>query len=236
MTFKKEDELVLVVPRDKLFDNEKLTFQGSTSDSNIVDTIMENINSHYRSMRRGGVDDTNDSFFGNAELNFDYKQPIPYIVIRREGLYFVTERLSKGGEMRLHGKLAMGVGGHMNPPNATYIHELAWKPWQPRFSFERLLEINTRREMKEELSINREGLEIKPIGLINDDSDTVGRVHLGILGIIDLDPLATVEVIEMDQLAGHWMTLDMLKEKEYDRLENWGKIVVDLLCSKQSDE
>ncbi|MFV1458143.1 hypothetical protein VJ282_37050, partial [Bacillus mycoides] len=93
----------------------------------------------------------------------------------------------------------------------------------------KVLEENIKRELEEELDINRK-VEIKPIGLINDDSDDTGKVHIGILGIIDLDVEATVAVKEVEQLAGHWMTLDVLKSKEvYDRLENWGKIVVDML-------
>ncbi|WP_144624902.1 hypothetical protein [Bacillus velezensis] len=227
MTFKKEDELVLVVPRDKLFDNEKLTFQGSTSDSNIVDAIMDNIDKYYTSMRRGGVNETDVPKSKNAELNFDYKQPIPYIVIRRKGFYFVTERLSKGGEARLHGKLAMGVGGHMNPIGIEGCNDL--------YSFKKVLEINTRREIEEELSISQKDFEIKLIGLINDDSDTVGKVHIGILGIIDLDLMTGVNVIETDQLAGQWISLYPLKHDHYEKLENWGKIVVDLLFNYESD-
>ncbi|MFI8671876.1 hypothetical protein ACIGIJ_18655 [Bacillus paranthracis] len=215
---KKEDEVVLVANRNKLFNYGMLEFQGVTSDESLVDTIMYHLDMYYKSMRRGSKDEVNTPVGKNAELNFDYKQPIPYIVIRRGDEFFVTERLQGGGESRLHGKLAMGAGGHMNP-----LSETEEEP------FTKVLEENTKRELEEELEINRK-IEIKPIGLINDDSDTTGKVHIGILGIIDLDVEATVAVKEVEQLAGHWMTLDVLKSKEiYDRLENWGKIVVDMM-------
>ncbi|WP_151035730.1 hypothetical protein [Bacillus wiedmannii] len=216
--FKKEDEIIIVANRKKLFKDETLTFQGSTSDEGLVETIMYHLDMHYKSMRRGGTKEVDVPVSKNAELNFEYKQPIPYIVIRRGDEFFVTERLQGGGESRLHGKLAMGAGGHMN-----VLSETETEP------FTKVLEENTKRELEEELEINRK-IEIKPIGLINDDSDTTGQVHIGILGIIDLDVEATVAVKEVEQLAGHWMTLDVLKSKEvYDRLENWGKIVVDML-------
>ena len=47
-----------------------------------------------------------------AEQRPDYKQIIPYVILRRGDEVFVTRRLSKGGEARLHGKISIGIGGH----------------------------------------------------------------------------------------------------------------------------
>lgn len=212
----KYDEIIIVVPRKELFEDELFTFQGTESRQKYVTWLMNNINNHYTTMRRGSRDEKDVPVSQNAELNFDYKQPIPYIVIRRGNQFFVTERLKGGGEARLHGKLSMGAGGHMNPLDK-------------RYPFSKLLEVNTQRELEEELEITGE-IKIKPIGLINDDSDEVGRVHIGILGIIDLKESDEVRVRETDQLAGYWMTLeDLRKEDIYNRLENWSKIVVDIM-------
>ena len=49
----------------------------------------------------------------NAELDFDSKQVIPYIVLEHDGKYFVTERIQ--GDSRLVGGLSIAVGGHINP-------------------------------------------------------------------------------------------------------------------------
>jgi predicted NUDIX family phosphoesterase len=216
---KKEDEIIVVVNRKKLFNNEELAFQGSTSDKEVVNAIMLNMDKHYRSMRRGGIKEANTPKANNAELNFDYKQPIPYIVIRRGNQYFVTERLQGGGESRLHGKLSMGIGGHMNPLEYEY------------YSINKVILENTIRELNEEISITGNGeYNIETVGLINDDLDDVGRVHIGILGFLVLEEGTEVTVKEKEQLAGHWYTLDQLKSEEvYSRLENWGKIVVDML-------
>lgn len=217
MTFKKEDEIILVVPRHKLFKDESLTFQGSTSDKSLVQEIMNQIEFHFTSMRRGGTGETEISLMSNAELNFDFKQPIPYIVIRRGKEFFVTERLEGGGESRLHGKLSMGAGGHMNPLEGDY------------FTFSKILAINTERELEEELDIKGK-YDINIIGLINDDSDTVGQVHIGILGFLELEEDGEVSVLETEQLKGTWYTIEQLRESgTYGRLENWGKIVVDMI-------
>lgn len=91
MTFVKEEEIIVVVSRKKLFENESLVFQGSTKDEGIVEAIMANLDMYYKPMRRGSKDEVDVPVSKNAELNFDYKQPIPYIVIRRGDQFFVTE-------------------------------------------------------------------------------------------------------------------------------------------------
>jgi predicted NUDIX family phosphoesterase len=214
----KWEEIIIVVNRKKLFNNEELAFQGVTKDQELIDKIMYNIDMYYKSMRRGNEKDPTPKT-RNAEINTDFKQPIPYIVIRRGNEFFVTERLEGAGEGRLHGKLSLGAGGHMNPLDSD-----SW-------SFDIVLHENTERELSEELEIVA-GDEVYPkiIGLINDDSEPVSQVHLGILGITDLKEDATVTVRETEQLAGHWISLEELKSEEvYDRLENWSKIVVDIL-------
>lgn len=211
---KKEDEIILVVPRENLFEKELLTFQGTESRQRNVVRLLNNINANYRSMRRGSTEEKDVPVEQNAERNLDFKQPIPYAVIRQGDYFYVTQRLEGGGESRLHGKLAMGAGGHMNPIEGVR-------------KFSEVLDINLNRELEEELDIeNKINTEI--IGYINDDTDDLGKVHIGILAIIDVEGKVTVR--ETEQLAGYWFTLEELREKDvYDRLENWGKIVVDML-------
>lgn len=216
----KWEEIVLVVPRKELFNNEELAFQGNTSDKKVVDKIMQNIASNYKSMRRGDKEDPTPKE-RNSEINTDFKQPIPYIVIRRGHELFVYERLKGGGEARLHNKWSLGAGGHMNPVEDAK-------------SFNEVLTENLMRELEEELEITaHNGFNVEILGFINDDLDPdgVGQVHIGILGILDLHAIDEVKVRETEQLAGHWIPLSELKlvEKNYNRLENWSKIVVDML-------
>ncbi len=71
---------------------------------------------------------------------------------------------------------------------------------------------------------------MKTIGLINDDENEVGRVHIGILSVLDLEEDAEVSVRETNQLAGNWITLeDLLTDETYNRLETWSQFVVDIL-------
>ncbi|MEC3795056.1 hypothetical protein ABEY46_12630 [Bacillus velezensis] len=203
----KMDEIILAAPRSDVFQNEMLTFQGVNSENDRIVKIMAQIEAHFFEIRRG-----------DAEEDPRFKQPIPYVVIRRDDEVFVYERLAGGGESRLHNKLSLGFGGHMNPMEGAA-------------SFSEVLKQNTDRELAEELYIREEDkLNIVTLGLINDDENDVGKVHIGILSALQLASAAQVEVKEKDQIAGRWMKLSELKEENvYQRLEAWSQFVADIL-------
>ncbi|KAF6537418.1 MULTISPECIES: hypothetical protein [Bacillus] len=203
----KMDEIILAAPRSDVFQNEMLTFQGVNSEDERIVNIMAQIEAHFFEIRRG-----------DAEEDPRFKQPIPYVVIRRDDEVFVYERLAGGGESRLHNKLSLGFGGHMNPMEGAA-------------SFSEVLKQNTDRELAEELYIREEDkLNIVTLGLINDDENDVGKVHIGILSALQLASAAQVEVKEKDQIAGRWMKLSELKEENvYQRLEAWSQFVADIL-------
>ncbi|MEA1004801.1 hypothetical protein FOA26_08280 [Bacillus velezensis] len=203
----KMDEIILAAPRSDVFQNEMLTFQGVNSENERIVNIMAQIEAHFFEIRRG-----------DAEEDPRFKQPIPYVVIRRDDEVFVYERLAGGGESRLHNKLSLGFGGHMNPMEGAA-------------SFSEVLKQNTDRELAEELYIREEDKQnIVTLGLINDDENDVGKVHIGILSALQLASAAQVEVKEKDQIAGRWMKLSELKEENvYQRLEAWSQFVADIL-------
>ncbi|MDR7907111.1 hypothetical protein [Bacillus velezensis] len=202
----KMDEIILAAPRSDVFQNEMLTFQGVNSEDERIVKIMAQIEAHFFEIRRG-----------DAEEDPRFKQPIPYVVIRRDDEVFVYERLAGGGESRLHNKLSLGFGGHMNPMEGAA-------------SFSEVLKQNTDRELAEELYICEEDKQnIVTLGLINDDENDVGKVHIGILSALQLASAAQVEVKEKDQIAGRWMKLSELKEENvYQRLEAWSQFVADI--------
>ncbi len=85
-------------------------------------------------------------------------------------------------------------------------------------------ELAMRRELDEEVEIGSEG-RISRVGLINDDSTPVGRVHLGVVHLYELEHplvaareegLADAEFVPIDCLAG-------LR----DRFETWSQICID---------
>jgi predicted NUDIX family phosphoesterase len=201
----KMDEMIIVAPRKEVFDNEKLTFQGILTDGNQTNQIVSNMARTYSVMRRG-----------DAEENPNYKQPIPYVAIRRGDELFTYTRLQGGGEKRLHNQVSAGVGGHLNDVEGEDFYGVVADGLQ--------------RELEEELFINKDKLNLKTIGLINDDENPVGKVHLGMLVIGDLPLDEEVSVRETDQLKGEWIKIEGLKKPDvYDSLESWSQFVADIL-------
>lgn len=144
----------------------------------------------------------------DAEEDPSYKQIIPYVVLTQQGKVFATRRLNKGGESRLHGKISIGIGGHINPVDETdrksvLIHGLE-------------------RELDEEVDIEHRG-QLVPRGLINDDSNGVGAVHLGLCFTMEVE--GRVAVKETEKLTGAWMSVDELKA-EYNNMETWTQIAM----------
>lgn len=154
-----------------------------------------------------------------AERNPTLKQIIPYALVVRRGEVLLLERTKGGGEARLHGKLTIGVGGHVNPVDAIGDG-----------TGERLadpLPAATRREvMQEELSVTGE-TRVTSVGLINDDSNPVGAVHVGLVQVLELiDGDATIR--ETDQLRGGFVTPDELRERLASgaNYETWSSFLV----------
>ncbi len=143
-----------------------------------------------------------------AEEDPSYKQIIPYVVLTQKGRVFSTRRLNKGGESRLHGKLSIGIGGHINPVDETDRRSVLMKGLE--------------RELEEEVYIQRRG-ELVPRGFINDDGNGVGAVHLGLCFSMEVE--GEVSVKETEKLSGAWMSLQELKS-EYDNMETWSQIAL----------
>jgi predicted NUDIX family phosphoesterase len=142
-----------------------------------------------------------------AEEDPSHKQLIPYVVVRDGERIFLTERTTAGGDARLHGKASIGVGGHLNPVDQG----------------EDALTDGLRREWNEELIVDWvPGFRL--VGLINDDSNPVGSVHLGVVFTVEANG-REVAVRERDKLIGRWATLDELRSV-WDRLETWSQLVV----------
>lgn len=153
------------------------------------------------------------------EKDENYKQIIPYIVLHhydhRTSLHrLFTYRRHKGGEARLNDKISIGIGGHINEcdviPGLTRLHSAM------------------ERELAEEIEFP---VEIRKstyaYGLIYDPSNEVGRVHLGVVFIVELDkPEAYPR--EACIADPKWQYINALRRSE-EPMENWTRITLNNL-------
>ena len=108
----------------------------------------------------------------DAEEDPSYKQLIPYCVFRCGGRVLHYRRGSGVGEARLLGKRSVGIGGHISEEDAG--------------GSDHPYETGMRREIAEEVEVSSSFRE-SVLGLINDDTTPVGRVHLGVVHVFDLE-------------------------------------------------
>ena len=141
-----------------------------------------------------------------------YKQIIPYVIFRSGNLIFRYTRGKSQGEARLHAKRSVGVGGHVDEADAGGRATLD------------AYEMALRRELDEEVVIGSPGI-LRRVGLINDDDTPVGRVHLGIVHIYELDrPEVTAREEGLADAA--FVTLEELRADAH-RLESWSSIALE---------
>lgn len=160
----------------------------------------------------------NYSFSSRAAVEEDpsFKQIIPYVIVRFEDRYLLLQRTSKQTEKRLHGKLSIGIGGHINDLEAAGTHE-------------NILHAGLERELEEEIHLFGKRRSLKLGGIISDDSTPVGQVHLGLVFILETDsPDHTVN--EADLMIAEWANLEKLRES-HDRMETWSQIAFDQIIS-----
>jgi len=139
-----------------------------------------------------------------AEVSPQYRQIIPYVVIRNGDDYFVLKRTPKQTESRLHHKLSLGIGGHVNP-GCSLVDGM-------------------RKELEEEVRIESE-YDLHFLGILNDDSTDVGRVHLGAAYRLDV-AVKSVSVLETEKMTGEWLPRAALRDV-HSNMESWSQILYD---------
>jgi predicted NUDIX family phosphoesterase len=195
------NERVLVVPRP-LFDSLG-AFEGLTTD---VDRYLPSF-----------LNPKNNFFLARDDAEDDptHKQIIPYALFHCSGRFLHYVRGSKSGEQRLADKGSLGIGGHINSDDAA----------QASLEKDTYL-TGVDREMNEELLLNT-AYRQRIVALINDDSNPVGRVHIGVVHLFDLES-ENVAANEAPITSLEFLTRDALTARR-DNLETWSAICLDHL-------
>ncbi len=151
-----------------------------------------------------------------AENDPSHKQIIPYLILSQNNRFLHYTRGKKGGEKRLASKGSIGIGGHVNDIDhaAAGLDSHAYH--------QAII-----RELEEEIS-HPPILSQQIIGLLNDDSNEVGQVHLGIVHLITLSPEGVVESREDSIQDPTFLSLEELLARR-EQLETWSQICVDAL-------
>lgn len=145
------------------------------------------------------------------EENESFKQIIPYFVFMHDKKLFLMQRSAKAGEARLASKYTLGIGGHVRKADLEGADIAAWGM----------------REFEEEVAYEG-GKSLVPLGLLNDDSNAVGRVHLGVVYLVhgQSSDIAIRSELQSGLLASR-EECDAIR----DNMEGWSQMVYDALVS-----
>lgn len=127
---------------------------------------------------KGLLDPPHTSYRPRSQMEQDpsFKQLIPYVIFQYQDaaghVHLFQYTRGKGqGESRLHAKRSIGIGGHISADDSG-----TGSPYEE----------GMRRELEEEVLISTSYLS-RMVGLINDDETEVGRVHLGVVHVLEVE-------------------------------------------------
>jgi predicted NUDIX family phosphoesterase len=196
-----KDEMILVVRRT-LFD-ELGAFQGLNFEiGRYLPALLARENNFFAPR-------------SSAETDPTLKQIIPYTLLVHEDRVLHYVRGKKAGEQRLVAKGSIGIGGHIND------HD------EGLFAMDRAAyEAAVRREVGEELRVGAFYTD-HAVALLNDDSNEVGRVHLGVVHVFHL---SSADVQKGEAMITELQFLDRAGLAVHrERMESWSQICFDHL-------
>lgn len=122
-------------------------------------------------------------------------------------------RGKKAGEQRLVTKGSIGIGGHINDEDHS-LFAVGAQAFQDA----------VRREVCEELAIQG-SFDARPVGLINDDSTEVGRVHFGVVHVLFRAP---EQARKKEQVITQieFVPIEELKTRR-EQMESWSQLCLD---------
>ncbi|MBX3443568.1 MAG: phosphoesterase [Planctomyces sp.] len=191
-------EQVLVVPTSLFHDLGH--FQG----------FQPNIEPYLKSL----LDPAYTSYRPRHEVEEDpsFKQLIPYCIFRWQGRVFHYTRGKLQGDGRLRSKRSVGIGGHISSVDrdggSDVYREAMW------------------REIQEEVHLESAWTE-RCVGLINDDATDVGRVHLGVVHVFELEAPQVRPREESIILSGFAEPSELARDS--GQFETWSQICLDYL-------
>jgi len=150
----------------------------------------------------------NNSFFKrreDVEEDSSYLQIIPYSVFSFQDKFFLYKYIKKAGEKRLIGRYQLAVGGHIDLADGKDLELAALREWE------------------EEVDFKGKIIAKKLVGILNDDTEMVERVHLGIIYHLTGDS-DNIGVKEIDKLKGEMVQKENILKYISDA-DIWASII-----------
>jgi len=198
------NELVLTFPR-KLFDDLGAFDGFSTDHARYLDPIFDP--EALKFVPRG-----------SAEQDFTLKQLIPYVVIAWDGKVLFYIRGKGTGDPRLKLKGSVGIGGHINNWDESLFMD---RENVLREMYDRAVQ----REVDEEISLTAVRSK-RIVGVINDDSNEVGKVHFGVVHLWEVED-GNVKKAEAAITKMEFLKADEILSRKDVEIESWSRLFLE---------
>lgn len=154
------------------------------------------------------------------ENDDDFRQLLPISIFTHKGKVWAYERTSKGGESRLHNKIAVAVGGHWDLADLVVKDSV--------INLEESLAQATARELEEEVKLSSNIIKTYELEkkVCADDTE-VDRVHIAVVYVHELDGEGIESAEDQLKTVG-FVTPKELLVGDYN-LEAWARIICEIL-------
>jgi len=161
-----------------------------------------------------------------VEEDYRYKQLVAYNVVRSANSYLTYKRTEKSSESRLWRKYSLGIGGHINVEDKAQVTLFSTNNKKTMNFFTRTVW----RELEEEIKIDMHARsEPRLVCFINDDSNDVGKVHFGLVWLLEVErPGAVKGKKGLTELR--FCDIETL-EKNKTYFETWSQLLIDHISS-----
>lgn len=171
-------------------------------------------------VNRKVVDSSESDWF---KIGCELPQILAYITVKCGNEYLTYSR-AKGAEARLHGTLSLGFGGHCDIDDSYALVNLTGNL---DITYQDILKYSSSRELEEELHFTKD-IEFKTDSIILDTTNDVGKVHLGLPILIEINSKDDIKADPSEISLPEWKTKDQLVS-EINSYENWSQLIINSL-------
>lgn len=154
------------------------------------------------------------------ENDDNFRQVLPISIFTCKGKVWAYKRTPKGGESRLHNKIAIAVGGHWDIDDIILDNGVIDLPASLKKAVDR--------ELEEEVSLtsNIVSTQVLPKMICADDTE-VDRVHLGMVWLHELDGEGLESAEDQLETLGFISPEELLNGDH--NIEVWARIICEIL-------
>lgn len=157
------------------------------------------------------------------EQDDEFRQVLPISIFTHKGKVWAYERTSKGGEDRLHNKVAVAVGGHWDMADLALVDGV--------IDLEKSIETAMARELEEEVKLTSSVVKSYKLDkMVCADDTEVDRLHIAMIHVHELDGEGLDSAEDQLKTIGFIDPQELL-DGDYN-IEVWARIICEILVKE----